>query len=284
MTQKGFKILEFLIKYDYQSIIKSVTSSRDINLVKDYYDEIKTLCDSNNIAFYNKTSTNKTKAEYSIAISWRWIIKDVVKLIVLHDSLLPKYRGFAPLVNSLKNGEEKIGVTALYAVEEYDKGDIIFQSSQQIKYPITIQQAIDRITTNYFEAVKFIFEKIKKGESIQAQRQNEEEATYSLWLDEEDYSIDWKQSSEFIKRFIDATGYPYAGAFSIADGIKLRILEAQVEEDVFIENRKEGKVIFFKNEHPVVVCGKGLIKLSKIISDTDGLNVLPLKKFRVRFT
>ena len=49
---------------------------------------------------------------------------------------MPKYRGFAPLVNSLVNGEKIIGVTALFASEEYDNGDIIMQSSVDITYPI----------------------------------------------------------------------------------------------------------------------------------------------------
>jgi methionyl-tRNA formyltransferase len=283
MTQKGFEILKFLIQNNYVSHIRNVVAGKDSKLNHDYYEEIVSLCQSNNICVYDRGSTVNDKAEFSVAISWRWIIKDVKTLIVLHDSLLPKYRGFAPLVNSLKNGENKIGVTALYAVEDYDKGDLIFQSSQPIEYPISIQEAIDKITINYIEVIEYIFKRYKEGETISSWKQNDDEASYSLWLDDEDYHIDWSQSSHFIKRFIDATGSPYAGAYSFVGNEKIRVLEAMVEPDVSIENRKEGKIIFFKDGFPVVVCGVGLIRLTKIVTDSIGSNALPLKNFRIRF-
>ena len=65
---------------------------------------------------------------FKFAIGWKWIIDNTSQLIVLHDSLLPKYRGFSPLVNSLINGDTLTGVTALFASSEYDKGEIIEQA------------------------------------------------------------------------------------------------------------------------------------------------------------
>jgi methionyl-tRNA formyltransferase len=57
---------------------------------------------------------NEICSDFNIAISWRWMLK-VSNLIVIHDSLLPKYRGFSPLVNMLINGEDTLGVTVLFA-------------------------------------------------------------------------------------------------------------------------------------------------------------------------
>jgi methionyl-tRNA formyltransferase len=54
----------------------------------------------------------------------------------MHDSLLPKYRGFAPLPNALINGEREVGVTALFASEEYDMGDIVCQRRLAVEYPM----------------------------------------------------------------------------------------------------------------------------------------------------
>ena len=74
-----------------------------------------------------------------MAVSWRWMIKHPKnKLIVFHDSILPKYRGFAPLVNMLINGEKEIGVSAIFGADEYDSE--IISEKTTISYPIKIQK------------------------------------------------------------------------------------------------------------------------------------------------
>ncbi len=282
MSKKGHDVLDLLIQKKFNANIKRVIGSKDINIVKDYYDEIKSLCEKNKIEFIERTEIIKERGEFSIAISWRWIIPDVKNLIVIHDAVLPRYRGFAPLVNCLKNGEKEIGVTALMASAEYDKGDVINSWSQKITYPITISEAIDKITINYREAIEFLFAEIKEGKELKFKKQDESKASYSLWLDDEDYKVDWNQSSEYLKRFIDAVGFPYNGAYTIMDGKLVRIHEVVEASDVMIENRVPGKVIFMSNGSPVIVCGKGLLQINKM-TDENGASVLPLKKFRTRF-
>ena len=65
---------------------------------------------------------------------------------------------------------------------------------------------------------------------------------------------------------------------------KVRILEAELESDVQIENRDVGKVIFIKNKFPVIVCRSGLIRLLKVIDDKTQEELLPFKNFRIRLT
>ncbi len=97
-------------------------------------------------------------------------------------------------------------------------------------------------------------------------KQNENNATYSLWLNGEDYYIDWNWSSEKIKRFVDAVGYPYDGAKAYLNGKIINFIDVKVIEDVVVESRSRhiGKVIFVKNGYPVVVCEEGLIQLVDI--------------------
>ena len=114
-------------------------------------------------------------------------------------------------------------------------------------------------------------------------QQDESEATYSLWLDESDYQIDWNWDSSHIRRFIDATGYPYKGAFTYISGSKVRVFTAEEEDDVEIENRIPGKVIFCRNGEPTIVCGTGLLKLKNAVFEDTMEDVLPLHKFRTRF-
>ena len=185
----------------------------------------------------------------------------------------------------LINNEEEIGVSAIFASKKYDQGDIIAQSSTKIQYPIKISQAIELIILNYIELVLEIFENIIKGNKIIAHKQDEKLATYSLWRDENDYRINWNQSSTAILNFINAVSNPYKGAYTFINGFqKIRILEAELEKDVCIENRSVGKIIYVRDQHPVIVCKTGLIKLLKIIDDKTKENLLPFKKFRIRLT
>ena len=112
--------------------------------------------------------------------------------------------------------------------------------------------------------------------------QNDRIASYSLWRDDDDYSVNWNESSNKIKRFIDAVGYPYKKASSYISDQKVRIVSAKVIPDVTIENRMPGKIIFIKSGSPVVVCGEGLLLIEKLENE-KGESILPLTRFRLRF-
>jgi methionyl-tRNA formyltransferase len=284
MTQKGYNVLESIIQNDLHALISEVIVGRDTFIENDFSEEIKYLCESNKVPCYERSDQVEIQTDYSLAISWKWLIaENNSKLIVIHDSILPKYRGFAPLVNMLINKEQFIGVTAIFAAKEYDRGEILFQSKRKIEYPIRISQAIDLVVENYIELVLKIVSTIKDGKTLKGQPQNEQEATYSLWRDEEDYKINWNDSSENVLNFINAVSAPYKGASAQLNGQKVRILEAEIFPDVEIVNRDAGKVIFVENGLPVIVCQSGLLKLVKVIEDSSGKNMLPLKKFRSRF-
>jgi methionyl-tRNA formyltransferase len=285
MSKKGLRSLQSVIDNNLSNQIDKVVSSRDSSISKDYYKEIKDLCQKNNILFYDKGENFKVESEYVFAISWRWMLDcDKSNLIVFHDSLLPKYRGFNPLVSCLLNRENKIGVTALFASEEFDTGPIISQSSSTITYPIKLDQAIDVICENYSDLCIEIIKKIKSKTKLNAKPQNNSDASYSVWRDEEDYKIDWSKSAEDICSIIDSLGYPYLGASCYIEGQKVRILEAEVYENLLVENRSPGKLLLKKGDFPVIICGKGLLLVKKAVYDESKENIFPLKKFRIRFS
>ena len=282
MSQKGYAVVKALTKKDLLTSEDFIVVGRDKNVVNDFADDIIKLCKSKNIICQERKENTEATTEYVMAIGWRWLLPTIDKLIILHDSLLPKYRGFLPLVSALMNNDSTIGVTALYANDYYDSGDIIAQSKTDINYPIRIQKLINIIEKNYQELAINIVRKIKDGGSIEGTPQNHDEATYSLWRDDEDYQIDWTQSSEYIQRFIHAVGTPYLGASAKLNGQLVRILDAEIFKDKNIVNRNPGKVIFMENKKPVVVCGTGLLKLTNIKNE-KGESMLPLKNFRSRF-
>lgn len=280
MGEKGLKTLSNVAKF--KSIIKLVVGARDKNVLNDYYDDIKSLCEANNIPHCDKKDFVKVESEYSIAIAWRWMLPTDNKLIILHDSLLPKYRGFAPLVNMLINREPQIGVTAFFANGEFDRGDIIMQKGMDVSYPIKIHDAINLVSTLFESMVEKIFEEVRDGREFAVSPNSDEEATYSLWRNEDDYVIDWYRDAEYIQQFVYSVGYPYKGASTMFEGVKYRVLDCEIEEDVKVESRCPGKLLFMRDGCPVIVCGKGMLKITKLESD-EGVSCLPMKKYRVWF-
>lgn len=282
MTEKCYAVLSVLLDR-HPGIVETVVVSRDAGIAKDYHEEIIDLCLRHGIRVHDRTESYAIRTKYAVAISWRWLITlDAARLIVFHDSILPRYRGFNPLPTALINGDTEIGVTALYATEEYDRGAIIAQSTSRISYPMRIKEAIEIITKNYQDLAIQVGDTIAKGIEPYATPQNEADASYSLWRDEEDYFLDWSAAASYIKRFVDAVGYPYHGAAAIMGGKNVRILDATVIDDVHVANRTPGKVIFMRDSKPVVVCGQGLLKIDTIVDDA-GRSLLPLHGFRIRF-
>jgi methionyl-tRNA formyltransferase len=282
MTKKGYEVLKGFLDTFSSDNVSFVVGDRDRTLNNDFYNEIRELCIENAIPFINRKKDLKKKCNYKFAVSWRYLIDDEKNLIVLHDSLLPKYRGFAPLLNALINGEKEIGVTAIFAGKDYDSGNIINSKSLEIKYPIKINEAINRIIPLYKQLVNEIAEELINGGSLISNSQKETEATYSLWRDYNDFRIDWKNDSNSIIRFIDALGKPYSGATTFCGDQLIRIFHAENFQEKIIENRFPGKIIFIKNGLPIVVCGKGLLKL-KDLRDENGKSLLPFNRLKVKF-
>jgi len=284
---KGHAVVEVLLSRLLPEDRIFVVIGRDPNVLEDYSEVIRELCILNNVGFAVSNSHYADNKEYDIFIAagWRWMIHGVPeeRLIIFHDSILPRYRGFAPLVNCLLNREREIGVTALFGGEKFDTGHILAQEKIFVSYPTNISREIERVSKLYGVLAWRVYSDLHRQKGLlSGVPQDDSLATYSLWRDEEDYRIDWSLSSEEIEHFISCVGFPYLGASSIVDNELIRVLDATVVPDVNIENRVPGKVLFIDDGSPIVVCGRGLLRLNKIIR-SDGEEVAEWKKIRVRF-
>lgn len=289
LGKKGFEVISaFLDKFGAKRV-SFVIIATDKNISNDYSSDIEKVCIRHKVHYVFRSALKEAKSLDSLiafAVGWRWLINRSDNLVVLHDSLLPKYRGFSPLVNMLINKEPEIGVTALLASSEYDKGDIVGQLKLAVTYPLKIQDAINSISMLYVKLVLSIAESLFSGDKLKPIKQKEKFASYSLWRNDEDYAIDWSKSAEYICRFIDSVSQPYLGAVSYIGNKKIRIEHAEELENVVVEDRENhlGKVIFFQNERPCVVCGNGVVKLVNATSELSGTNILTGLSFRTRFT
>jgi methionyl-tRNA formyltransferase len=216
-----------------------------------------------------------------LAVGWQYLIPGASNLIVLHDSLLPRFRGFAPTVTALIRGETSIGVTAIRAVREIDSGPIICQRRLDIVPPISIEQAFKSLASCYTACLEEVY-RLGLDALTTGEPQDESEASYSIWRDELDFSVDWELSANEIQRHILAVGYPYQGARTICNGTEFKILSAEVIDDIRFENRQPGKVWrFLESNCADVVCGSGMLRI--VLSDPQDPTRPTVKKLRTRF-
>lgn len=223
-----------------------------------------------------------TADELIFVVGWQYLFPTVTpSTVVFHDSLLPRYRGFAPTVTALVRGEGQIGVTALLPVDEVDAGPIVSQAAFEVTYPCTIKEALTRQASTMADMSKEIAQSWLSGH-ITAKEQDHSAATYSIWRDDHDFFIDWSWSADQVARFVAATGYPYDGAKTVLNGEAIRIRSASVVDDIVFEVRQPGKIWRIENNKPMVVCGSGMIWLNDF-SRLDG-SALVIGSLRSRFT
>jgi methionyl-tRNA formyltransferase len=286
MSIKGLIVLKGLLERFDPTLIAYVVTAQDTAIEQDYHDEIRQLAQTAKIKVYQRKENSGVleNASHLLAVSWRWMLttKPDQKLIVFHDSILPRYRGFAPLVSALVNGDACLGVTALVGSSDYDRGPIIGRQTVQVTYPLKIVRAIEILGNCYRDLATETVGKILTG-TLTSVPQDDTLASYSLWRDEADYFIDWNWPSTRIQRFVDAVGFPYKGAATAANGVVFRITEVTAVPDVTIENRTPGKIIFLCDKEPVVVCGQGLLRIHGMVESQTRKNALPLKNFRTCF-
>jgi len=273
--QKGFSVLESFVLERGSGFVSWVIFAKDKGVNNDWSEDIEALCKKFSLPVFDRRtapSLSELSADVRYAVGWRWIIEGNGLLIVFHDSPLPKYRGFAPVVNMLIEGVDHLGVTALIASAAYDRGEVVGQEITRIEYPIKIKDAISKVVPLYKNLVLRVTGQLLQTGRLESIPQDESRASYSLWRDDEDYLISWNWSAQKIKRFIDATGSPYKGASVIVKNSLVRVFDANVVEDVCIEAREDslGKVIFIEDGCPVVICGHGLLKLTELRSDEGG--------------
>ena len=279
---RGYETLSLILPKWFHTIDCVITADES-DPSEDYGAPIRKLCKNHGVKCESRKLHKRDTNYYGIVIGWKWMIKEDRNLIVIHDSLLPKYRGFNPLVTALINGDQHIGITAFFANNYMDAGPIIYQTKTRISYPITIQQALQSIIPMYVQTVETLISNIIQNKTLESTEQIHSLATYSVWRDNSDYYIDWSQNSSKIVRQIHATGSPYAGSRTLCNGKLVYLMDAIDRPEYTVENPTPGKVLTIDNGFPVVICGLGCVAITHALSE-DGRSLLPWKRTRVRFT
>lgn len=173
--------------------------------------------------------------DFILAIGWYHMIPSpILKLppkgtAGIHASLLPKYRGNAPLVWAMIEGERETGVSFFYFSEGVDEGDLIGQKAFPIEREDTIAEVLAKATEASIELLLETYDAIARG-TLESVPQDHTMATVYPPRKPEDGEIDWAWPAERIRNFIRAQTRPYPGAFAIIEGKKVTIWDASVEE------------------------------------------------------
>ena len=187
--------------------------------------------------------------------------------INLHVSLLPKYRGAAPMQRAIIEGEEETGVTVMYMDEGLDTGDILTVE----KFPIgpldDFETIHDRSALVGGGLLSSTIDKIEKNE-VQRIKQNDSLATYAAKVEKEDCKLNFALSAKKLD-FIIRGVTPIPGAFAYHNGKMLKINKATP-----VDKKGEcGKVIDLSDKgegYFTVACGEGALKITAIIPEGKG--------------
>lgn len=178
----------------------------------------------------------------------------------VHYSLLPKYRGAAPVAWAILDGEKKSGVTTMKLVEKMDAGPLLLQEEIPLVSGETTASLQNRLNPLGAKLLLETIRRLKEG-SVVPIPQREEEATFAPMIKKEDGRIDWSQPAEAIERRVRAL-YPWPSAYTRWRGKLLKIHRASV---VNIKgNGSPGEVVRADNGGLWVATGKEVLSLEEV--------------------
>ena len=166
-----------------------------------------------------------------------------------HASLLPKYRGSAPIQYAILCGETETGVTTQLMDEGIDTGDILETVTTKIGEEETAEELFDRLAVLSADLMISTLEKLEKGE-ITPTPQNQNEATYAPIIKKEMAKLDFKKTAADIHNAVRGY-YSWPCAFFMLNGKRIKVLSAKIGDKT---NKNAGTVIA-NGEELVIACG-----------------------------
>lgn len=176
----------------------------------------------------------------------------------VHASLLPKYRGGAPIHYAIINGEQEAGVTIMEMVKKMDAGDMIAKASTPITDDDNVGTMFEKLAVIGRDLLLKTLPDYIAG-NIKPEPQDESKATFSPNITPEQERIDWNKSARDVFNHIRGL-YPWPVAHTLLDGKRFKIYEATLAEG----HGKPGEIIEKGKKSLVVATGDGAISLKTV--------------------
>ena len=181
--------------------------------------------------------------------------------INVHGSLLPKYRGAAPIQWAVINGEKTAGVTTMFMAEGMDTGDMLLKSETEVGPEETSGELFDRLKLLGAKLLTETLDKLEQGE-LKAIPQDGTQATLAPLLKKEMSALDWSEPAQRIHDRIRGLN-PWPCAAADLDGKRVKLLASQV-----IEGEGVPGTAYNLDGELAAACGRGMLRITELQADT----------------
>ncbi|MBD1371375.1 methionyl-tRNA formyltransferase [Hazenella sp. IB182357] len=178
----------------------------------------------------------------------------------IHASLLPKYRGGAPIHQAIINGEKETGVTIMYMVKALDAGDMIVQRAIPIEKDDHVGTMHDKLSQLGSTLLAEVIAKLKRGD-IKAIPQDERQVTYSPNIKREDEKLDWTRAASALADQVRGL-HPWPVAYTLWQGEPLKIWWAEAVDDEV--KAEPGTIQQIDSNGIVVATGEGCLSIMEL--------------------
>ena len=277
----------------YTKIDKPNARGKKIN-----YSPVKEYALANDLKIYQPESfkgreiieeIREQKPDLIVVVAYGKILpKEVIDIpkygiINLHSSLLPRYRGAAPINGAIISGDEKSGVSIMYVEEKLDAGAVILQSETTILDEDSFLTLHDRLKIMGADLLLEAINLIEKNE-VKAVKQDENLVTFVKPFKKEDCKINWEKASREIFNFVRGMN-PLPTAFTTLNGSVMKIYSTEILDKVYDSNCCGEVVDYIKGKGVVIKTLDGSLIITsakpenkKQMSGTDLINGKILKK------
>jgi len=213
-----------------------------------------------------KDQVDSLKPDVIVVVAFGQILPEAILnipgfgAINIHASLLPKYRGAAPIQRAVINGETETGVTTMFMDKGLDTGDILLSSRIPIWPDDTSDTLHDRLADLGANLLIRTLQDLESG-NLHPTVQNHANATYAPLLKKSDGHIDWTKPAELLASFIRGMN-PWPGAFTFYGGSRLKILKATSIAKHTADS--PGTVLHGFPDELVIATGKSVLSIIEI--------------------
>ncbi|MBI3881571.1 MAG: methionyl-tRNA formyltransferase [Verrucomicrobia bacterium] len=283
-TKRGYLTLKALLESG-ADVAGIVSLEQDAHEVERYEEPIRALAAARGIPLhqtkwmkdrdYGALLVDEWRADLVVAVGCRILFPREVHArprlgcVGVHDSLLPEYRGFAPLNWAILNGEDHTGVTLFYLGDLMDGGDIVAQRRIPVGPDETAPEVYERVCD---ETVKLVIESYPLFASGTAPRraQRYDEGSFTCSRNPLDGWIEWERPAREIHNLVRALTAPYPGAFTVYEGRRLFVWRTRmIERAPRYVGRVPGRIVGVSatEGHVDVLAGDGVLRLSEVQLD-----------------
>lgn len=194
--------------------------------------------------------------------------------INVHASLLPKYRGAAPIQRSIIDGETSTGVTTMYMAEGLDTGDMLLKSVVEITSEDNFETLHDKLALSGAKLIVETIDLLKKN-MLNPEKQDDTLSNYASMITKETTCIDWRETADNIHNLVRGL-FPVPKAYTLYQGKMMKICRTLLTDKT--TDKPCGEILSKDNEAFYVACGnKSVIKVITI--QAEGKKVTDVCEF-----